>query len=400
MARTFSRRDFLKASSATVVAGGTVLGQEGKGKRVRKGDMVYRRLGRTDLMVSEISLGGSPAPNEMLFGRAIARGVNYIDTSENYEKGNSERRIGKMMKGRRDKFHVATKCHPRRLRPPTKEGIIGMAEASLKRLDSDYIDIYMVHGASRPGDLTHEAVLDAFAQLKKDGKIRFTGASLHGKVPDMAKALIECGHYDVMNIPYNVYQRVKSEKGKKYEDYLKRTGIEDVLALAKSKDIGVVAMKSMGGGSFQKLDRYLTGDTTVPQAKLKWVLENDAVGTIVSELLNADILKENLAVVGTGLTRRERSALYRYADATSSDHCRMCGTCQEACPNGVATTDIQRYLAYHDGYGKRTLARRSYAALPAGARASRCRDCGACEQACPYGVTIRQHLHRAMQVLT
>ncbi|NOZ23285.1 MAG: 4Fe-4S dicluster domain-containing protein [Planctomycetes bacterium] len=395
----FSRREFLRTIPATLAAASTLTAQESKPRRVRKGEMVYRRLGRTDLMVSEISLGGSPAPNEMIFGRAIARGVNYADTSETYEKGNSERKIGKMIKGRRDKFYVATKCHPRRLKPPTPAGIIGMAEASLKRLDSDYIDIYMVHGASKPEHLTHEAVLGAFDKLKKDGKIRFTGASLHGPLANMAKLLVECGRYDVMNIPYNMYSRVKVKKGEKYDDYLQRSDIEGVLALAKAKDIGVVAMKSMAGGNFQKLDKYLTGGTTVPQAKLKWILENDAVGTIVSELLNADILKENLAVVGTGLTRRERQALYRYAEATSSVHCRMCGTCQEVCPNGIATTDIQRYLAYHDGYGKRTLARRSYAALSRSAKALRCQNCGACEQACPYGVSIRQRLRRAERIL-
>ncbi|MEW6354926.1 MAG: aldo/keto reductase [Planctomycetota bacterium] len=399
MKNRFSRRDFLRTVPATLIAASTLTAQETKPRRVRKGEMVYRRLGRTELMVSEISLGGSPVPDEMIFGRTIERGVNYVDTSEAYSKGNSEQTVGKMMKGRRDTFHVATKCHPQRLRPPTQEGVIAMAEASLKRLDTDYIDIYMVHGASKPEHLTHEAVLAAFDKLKKDGKIRFTGASLHGTLAEMGKVLVECGHYDVMNIPYNVYNTVNVKKGESYDDYLHRSDIEGVLALAKKHDVGVVAMKSMAGGNFQKLDKYLTENTTVPQAKLKWILENDAVGTIVSELLNADILKENLAVVGAGLTRREREALYRYAEATSPIHCRMCGTCQAVCPNGVAATDIQRYLAYHDGYGKSILARRSYAALPRSAKASQCRGCGTCERSCPYGVAIRRRLRRAERVL-
>ena len=400
MSTPLSRRDFLATASAAMAAGGAALGQDGKPQRVRRAGMVYRRLGRTGLMVSEISLGGSPAPNEAVFARAIERGINFADTSETYSNGNSERTIGKMMKGRRDKFYVATKCHPRKLRPLTRDGIIGMAEASLKRLDTDYIDIYLIHGAGKPEQLSDEIVLEAFAKLKKDGKIRFTGASLHGKVADMAKVLIESGRFDMCNIPYNVYQRVKSEKGKKYDDYLQRTGIEDALALAKKRDIGVVAMKSMGGGEFQKVDKYLTGKTTLPQAKLKWVLENDAVGTIVSELLSFQILEENLAVVGSGLTRDERKTLYRYAEATSAWHCRLCGACEAQCPAGVATTTIQRLLAYHDGYGKRASSRRAYAALPPQRRAAACRDCGRCESVCTFGVAVRARLRRAGKVLT
>jgi len=362
--------------------------------------MVYRRLGKTGLMVSEISLGGSPISPEPVFAKAVEMGVNYADTSAFYSAGNSERTIGKMMKGRRDKFHVATKFKPLKITPFTKEGVIREAEKSLKRLDSDYIDIFMIHAASKPEHVTHEAVLAGLAQLKKDGKIRFAGASLHGQIIETAKALMNCGCYEVFNVPYNAYARKKLEKGRKYDDTLKRTGIEELLALAKKNDIGVVAMKSMAGGQFQKLDRYLTGTTTLPQAKLKWILENDAVGTIITEMPTFDILEENLAVVGTGLTRRERHALLRYVKATSHLHCRMCGTCQEHCPNGIASTDIQRFLGYHDGHGKRQLARSLYAALPPRARASHCRNCGKCEEVCPYGVVVRERLRRAEEVLS
>lgn len=398
MALRFSRRDFLMTLPA-VAAGGAATAQEQKPTRVRRGEMVYRRLGRTEMMVSEIGLGGSPIAPEPVFAKAIERGVNYADTSEFYDGGNSERIIGKMIQGRRDKFLVATKGMALKVLPPSRADLIRRAEDSLQRLRTDYIDLYMIHAASKPEHLTHEEVLEAFAKLKKDGKIRFAGASLHGNVAQMATTLIESGRYDALDLPYNIYSSVASEKGKKYDAYLAKSGIESILSLAKKKDIGVVAMKSMAGGEFQKLDGYLTDRTTLPQAKLKWVLRNDAVATVLSELRTFQILEENLAVIGSGLTRREEEALMRYAQATSPLHCRMCGTCQESCPRGIAVSDIQRFLAYHDGYGRREDARRCYAHLPQRRRVSHCADCGRCESVCPFGVAVRQRLRRAEEAL-
>jgi hypothetical protein len=118
--QNMNRRDFMKVSAIGLM--GTQMMLEGCAsfqpkttrvpKRIRKGNLYYRRLGRTDMVVSEISLGGSPVPPEPVFRKAIEMGVNYFDTSAFYSNGNSERKIGKIIKGRRDSFYVTTKFRP------------------------------------------------------------------------------------------------------------------------------------------------------------------------------------------------------------------------------------------------------------------------------------------------
>ena len=119
--------------------------------------MTYRRLGRTNLFVSEIALGGSPMPDWSLLREIIERGVNYIDSSTSYDNGNAERQIGRLAREvGRDKIVVATKFH---LRGNWSEAtIIRSVEGSLARLDTDSIDVLSIHGASHEDELADERV--------------------------------------------------------------------------------------------------------------------------------------------------------------------------------------------------------------------------------------------------
>jgi len=382
-----NRREFIK-DSAMVVLGicmpfGNLDSQKREGdsalRRIRRGDMYYRRLGRTGLMISEISLGGSPVPPEPVFRKAVEMGVNYVDTSSSYSRGNSDRMIGKIIEGRRDKFYIATKIHAGRRwygRPDTKEDMIKEVEGSLTRLKTDYADILLVHGASNPDVLAHEEVLATFDQLKKEGKIRFTGVSCHEDPVRVLTAAIQSGNYDMITLAYNAYSGTQIEKDKVYDDYLARAGIEKVVALARENDVGVVAMKTMAGGDRQNLAAFKTEGVSLPQAKLKWVLQNDAVTAVITEMLNFDILNENLAISGVKISSAERRVLSEYVKATSRDYCRMCGTCLRHCPSEIAIPDIMRYATFLG-----------------------CNLCEKCEAVCPYGLQIVRKLRRAHQVL-
>ncbi len=403
LASDMNRREFIKVSALGVLGTQALFGSldpQKKPERVKKGDMYYRRLGRTGLMVSEISLGGSPVPPEAVFRKAVEMGVNYVDTSSSYSRGNSERTIGKIMEGRRDKFYVATKFHPvRRRQIKDKAALIEEAEGSLSRLNTDYVDILLIHGAQTPDVLTNENVLAAFDQLKKDGKIRFTGVSCHRDPVGVLMPAIQSGKYDIINVAYNAYSGTQVEKDKVYDDYLARSGIEKVIALAKEKDVGVVAMKTMAGGNSQNLASFKTEGVSIPQAKLKWVLQNDAVSAIITEMVNFDFLNENTAASGMIMTSAERKVLSEYVKATSGDQCRMCGTCSLNCPSEIAIPDIMRYVMYHDGYGKTDFARAKYGKLPKASTFPECNLCGRCETVCPYGIEIVQKLRHAHQVL-
>jgi predicted aldo/keto reductase-like oxidoreductase len=177
------------------------------------------------------------------------------------------------------------------------------------------------------------------------------------------------------------------------------SGIGKVLAFAKERGVGVVAMKTMAGVPRQHLDAYLGEGVSLPQAKLKWVLEDAAVSAVITEMDTFDMLEENLAVSGKPLSPAENEFLMRVVEAAGRDVCRLCGTCLPGCPSVIPISDVLRCMQYHRDQGKTDLARLTYRAIPAARTARGCTRCGMCEQTCPYGVRIVHHLRQAHQVL-
>jgi aryl-alcohol dehydrogenase-like predicted oxidoreductase len=282
--------------------------------------MHYRRLGRTGLFISEISLGGSPLPDWPLCLEIIDRGVNYIDSSESYSNGNSERQIGRLFKEvGRDKFYVGTKFHLRG--GWGRDSILRSVEASLKRLQIETIDVLLIHGAAREEDLVDERVLGAFEQLKKEGKYRFNGLSCHTNHFPVVRTAVDSGKYDMVQLGYNVYDMVEPETdGESAAGEEKDIRVRELIRYAAAGDVGVVAMKALKTGSSRNLDKYRTGDTSVHQAMLKWALENRHVSAVVTEMLNRDQLEDDLGAAGKILAEEERAALHRLVAETSRDY--------------------------------------------------------------------------------
>ena len=399
------RRTFIKTMAGGAVAlrsslAGLFGAEQETPARLEKGGMSYRRLGRTGLLVSEISLGSSPLPDPDLLRAIIDRGVNYIDTSHNYDNGNAERQIGRLLKDvGRDKVHVATKFHvaPR----DTPASIVAAVHGSLRRLDVETIDVLMIHGAEAADVLVDERVLEAFEQLKREGAYRFRGLSCHANQDAVVRKAVDCGLYDMVQIGYNVFDiQETSSEVETYPDYLGASGIRALLELAHSRGVGVVAMKTLKvGGRRQSLDRYRTGAVSLYQAMLKWVLDNNRVTSAVTEILNRQQMEEDLGAAGAELAPAERATLVRYVRENGIDYCHGCARCLRACPSGVATTAILRALAYEESYGKSGRARDAYAALSPKETASACRDCGTCEKSCPYGVAVRSRIREAGRIL-
>jgi predicted aldo/keto reductase-like oxidoreductase len=278
------RRSFLKtlaAGTAAAVAGRGLpaLGQEpaapalAAGKVVRDG-MVYRRLGRTGLHISEIALGGSPLPDERLLFRLIERGVNYLDVSESYENGNVERLAGRALKTfGRDRIMIHTRFHLRER--STEDGVIASVEASLRRLGTDHVEVLGIHGVEDPKDLTDGRVLGAFEKLKAQGKFLFRGVTCHVNQHAVIPEAVAGGLYDMVQIGYNVFDIQETEKDVRvYGDYLGESGIRRLIDLAAGKDVGVTAMKVLKVGGRRQ---DLAGGATLFQAMLKWALADDRV---------------------------------------------------------------------------------------------------------------------------
>jgi predicted aldo/keto reductase-like oxidoreductase len=400
------RREFLKTLawgtlSALSVLPRTVLKARGQDRQQSPDRMAYRRLGRTDLLVSEISLGGSPMPDWSLLRRIIERGVNYIDSSSTYENGNAERKIGRLFKEiGRGKIFVATKFHLRG--SWSEESILKSVEGSLRRLQTDAVDILSIHGAERENDLVDERVLGAFSRLKKEGKFRFSGLSCHSNHERVVKKAVDCGHYDMVQLGYNVFDIEEPEKEvETYEDYLGASGLRDLIKYASARDVGIIAMKTLKvGGRRQDLAGRRTGNTSLYQAMLKWALENKNIASVVTEMLNQEQMEEDLAVAGTSLSEEERRTLFSHVARNCRDYCHMCGRCQARCPSRIATTEILRLLAYHESYGKTAAAKKAYEELGPEETALACKSCGWCERACPYAVRVMTRIRHAHSVLS
>ena len=151
--------------------------------------MEYRSLGRTGVMVSPLCLGamnfGSPTDKPESFaiiGRALEAGINFIDTADVYSAGESERIVAKALQGRRDDVVLATKVHGRMGDGPNDAGnsrvhILRACEDSLRRLGTDYIDLYQIHRPSP--EIPIEETLGALTDLVRAGKVRYIGCSTH-----------------------------------------------------------------------------------------------------------------------------------------------------------------------------------------------------------------------------
>src|SRR5215468_10849157 len=230
--------------------------------------MNTRRLGRTGLKVSEICLGTmtfgyqcEEATSFAILDRAAERGVTFLDTADAYPvpptpetAGRTEEIVGNWLEGKRERFVLATKCRMRVGPGPNDEGlsrrhVLKAAEDSLRRLRTDYIDLYQAH-APDP-DTPLEETLRAFDDLVRHGKVRYVGVSNYpawqvalglGLSARLGLARIDC-----VQPRYNLlYREIESE----------------LLLLCRHQGIGVIAYNPLAGGFLS--GKYRTLEAPVP----------------------------------------------------------------------------------------------------------------------------------------
>jgi len=253
---------------------------------------------------------------------------------------------------------------------------------------ADHVEIMMLHGPTTLLDhVTNEEWLRVTDHLKRQGKARLIGFSEHARPAETLQRAAESGHYDVALVAF------AAAKGKWGTD-VKSMAV--ALKAAQKAEMGIMAMKAamraeqiVARMSAPKLKRK---GCSPHQLCYRYVLDLPGVTAVACGMTNLTHVKENLAVPGIKLTAREADRLRRLAAAARV--CGFCGTCLDACPDGVAVQDILRFDGYY-GNGHRAAARAEYAALAPHERAAACRECGTCEQACPNRVPIRQLLRDA-----
>ena len=239
-----TRRDFLgMAVAATCAAGAEKLAWAVDTKT----GMTYRTLGRTGEKVSMMGLGGYHIGNQKdeqesirIIRTAIDNGVNFLDNCWDYNGGESEVRMGKALRdGYRQRAFLMTKIDGR-----TRKAATEQLEESLRRLQTDHIDLLQFHEIIRMEDPERVFAagngMEAVVEAQKAGKVRYIGFTGH-KSPDMHLKMLETAdahhfHFDAVQMPLNVMDAHYNSFGKK------------VLPVLVKKEIGVLGMKPMGSG--------------------------------------------------------------------------------------------------------------------------------------------------------
>ncbi len=311
MTDTMNRRRFLQSAAAGVLAAG--LSGAVEPVEVRNG-MPYRTLGKTGVKVSLLCLGGSHIGMKNLtddesvglMRHAVDEGVNFFDNAWAYHNGVSEERMGKALKdGYRDRVFLMTKNKGRDAASARQH-----LEDSLRRLDVDVIDLLQVHEVVRPGDVTSvydKGVLDVLLKAREQGKIRHIGVTGH-HYPKFLNDMIDGGFpWETIQMPLNIF------------DAHFRSFQQEVLPRAVEMNLGVIAMKTMGG-SPATLPR--TGAVT-PEECLRWAMSLP-VSTVCSGMDTRELLDKNLRTVKnfTPLTDTEKQDILARAlePASSGEH--------------------------------------------------------------------------------
>ncbi len=384
-----SRRNFLVAGLALPVAGlasttssptpPAAVSQQAAAPT--PGKITYRVLGKTGLKVCTVGYGCMITSDPAVITRAVDMGINYFDTCRSYQSGQNERMVGAALGAKRKDIFISTKCDQK-----TGAGILGEIDTSLKELNTDHVDVWLLHGKDTP-ELISDELVEAQRKAKQQGKVRFIGMSTHA-LPAVVDRVIEA-KLEVVQAQYNFTSA--AEWGPAL-DKLHQAGI------------GVVAMKVMakvgrgrGRGAAQEPPPPARPANFAPTA-LKWAIKNPVIATTVPSMTDIDQLEQNFAVMAQPFTDADQKILTARLEEISPYFCRMCGTCAGQCPQGLPVADMVRFVMYADGYGQFPLGREHFQRMSAEQQAVRCDQCPTCVVQCPHGVTVAERMMRAQEL--
>jgi len=385
--------------------------------------MLYRKLGKSGLNVSILGFGAmrlpilggseSPAdrfnPNKLvdeeetikMIKYAIGQGVNYFDTAYVYHGGKSEPALGKALKRYRNKVMLATKLPV--MQATKREDFDRFLDEQLKRLDTNYLDVYLLHGLNRQNwvKMKELGVLKFLDQIQADGRARYVGFSFHDDVR-IFKEIVDGYDWMLCQIQYNYYD----------EHY--QAGREGLI-YAMSQGLGVVVMEPLRGGKLtdpipeeiQAIWDSAEVKRTPAEWGLRWVWNHPEVSVVLSGMSSMSQVVENVKLANDGnpnsLSRKELAIIDQvketYKKMLKID-CTGCGYCMP-CEAGVNIP--ANFSVYNDMYVFKTatdVSAISYNRFLSPERnASNCTECGECEEKCPQHIKIRDGLKLVHEAL-
>jgi len=327
-----------------------------------------------------------------VINKLLDLGGNFVSTTPYYH--NTVELLGKAIKGRRDEVYLAIGIYS-----GPEEKMRAHLEKALKDLRTDVIDLGFAYSGGSDESFA------VWRKFKQEGKVRFIGMSGHD--PRQHEWAIRKGYVDWIHMPYNRLSRIKQGPGN-------LPGAERLFRLAKANDVGVVVIKPMTGNfipnwaketatpEIQEIMRKLKdyGPSNLYQAMLRWILKNPNVTACAVGMDTIQQVVEDFEAVRTRtLTAEQRELLEMYAGIAGKDYCRMCETCGQFCPRGVAIADILRFRMYYKNYGRKEYAISLYNELADCQKVTQCDGCRLCERNCPNQLAILEKLQEAASIL-
>jgi predicted aldo/keto reductase-like oxidoreductase len=377
--------------------------------------MQYRTVHKNGDMLSALGFGTMRLPTKS--GKidqeratrqicyAIDKGINYIDTAFLYHGGESEKFLGNALSdGYREKVRIATKLSPECVKK--REDMDEILDVQLKRLQTDYIDYYLLHGldANNWKKLLDLGVFEFLEWAKAAGKIKNIGFSFHGDRQTF-KEIIDAYDWVFCQIQYN------------FLDEENQAGTEG-LHYAASKNIAIMIMEPLRGGMLsRKLPKvvrriYRNADRKRSAAEwgLRWVWNHKEVTVVLSGMNEEDHIAENLktcenALPGS-LTPDELVIMDNIAESYKrlmKVGCTGCAYCMP-CPFGVNIPQCFYFYNQYHMAGSSLKTRINYGIQLMGvmgkpANASLCKNCGKCVKACPQKIAIPEELNKVSRNL-
>lgn len=338
------------------------------------------------------------AQSEQMLDRALAAGVNYIDTAYPYHQGTSEPFVGRVLaKYPRESYFLATKLPVWKVNDP--EEAQAVFQEQLGRLGVKYVDYYLLHALNRERweNLKKQGILSWAEQKVREGKIRHLGFSFHDSY-EVFRDILTYRSWDFCQIQYN------------YMDTQEQAGDRGYV-LAEKMGVLMVVMEPVKGGRLARLPeeaqevlKEAAPQRSIPSWAMRWVGGHSNVKVILSGMSAPEQLEDNLATFSefVPFNEEEESALERAVDLVRSrvkNGCTGCAYCMP-CPFGV---DIPGNFALWNDlamYGNEENAKKAYEEKRSlKAAAEFCKKCGRCEEQCPQHINIRQDLAAAVHAL-
>lgn len=379
--------------------------------------MRYRALGATGLLVSEIGLGGEwlERHNEQecrtIIDACEAQGINILDCW--MSEPNVRTNIGKALKGHREKWIIqghfgSTWQNGQYVRTRDMNQVVPAFEDLLTRLQTDYIDLGMIHYVDTSEDwetVVNGPFLQYVLEQKKKGVIRHIGMSTHN--PAMAKKAVESGIVEMILFSINPAfdlmpptEDLNAYFAEQYDEHL--GGMDPIRAelykLCESRNIGITVMKGYAGGRLFDAARSPFGVALTPVQCIHYVLTRPAVAAIMVGVDNPQHVLEAVAYETASEGEKDYATVLANAPRHAyTGQCTYCGHCKP-CPMEIDIAMVNKLYdlaAMQDKVPQSIQAH--YDALEH--KASECVGCGGCETRCPFHVKISERMKRTATLL-